>query len=156
MIKGTTPTLFFNLPIETKIIKAAEIVMQYVDNFKTVTITYKKKQSDGSYGSSTTLANRTKHTTICNKDYAYVFSITVKDKFETVTKTFTLPKGKFPLFIDTVKNAVGVNEFPSEGEALRVAGGVACFDDGIVLKTSTKAFKITINDSGGLVINEIT
>lgn len=38
MIKGTTPTLHFNLPIETKNIKAAEIVLQYVDNFKTVTI----------------------------------------------------------------------------------------------------------------------
>lgn len=38
MIKGTTPTLHFNLPIETATIKAAEIVLQYVDNAKTVTI----------------------------------------------------------------------------------------------------------------------
>lgn len=38
MIKGTTPTLHFNLPIDTKIIKAAEIVLKYVDNAKTVTI----------------------------------------------------------------------------------------------------------------------
>lgn len=38
MIKGTTPTLHFNLPIDTAIIKAAEIVLQYVDNAKTVTI----------------------------------------------------------------------------------------------------------------------
>ena len=38
MIKGTTPTLHFNLPIETSTIKAAEIVLQYVDNAKTVTI----------------------------------------------------------------------------------------------------------------------
>lgn len=38
MIKGTTPTLHFNLPIETAAIKSAEIVLQYVDNAKTVTI----------------------------------------------------------------------------------------------------------------------
>lgn len=38
MIKGTTPTLHFNLPIPTSNIKSAEIVLQYVDNFKTVTI----------------------------------------------------------------------------------------------------------------------
>ena len=38
MIKGTTPTLHFNLPFETAIIKAAEIVLQYVDNAKSVTI----------------------------------------------------------------------------------------------------------------------
>lgn len=38
MIKGTTPILHFNLPIKTNTIKEAEIVLQYVDNFKTVTI----------------------------------------------------------------------------------------------------------------------
>ena len=38
MIKGTTPRLHFNLPIDTALIKAAEIVLQYVDNGKTVNI----------------------------------------------------------------------------------------------------------------------
>lgn len=38
MIKGTTPTLHFNIPIDTNTIKSAEIVLQYVDNNKTVTI----------------------------------------------------------------------------------------------------------------------
>ena len=127
-----------------------------VNGKNTLAITYKKKQSGGSYGSATTLSNRAQHITNCNKDYSHVFSVTVSDKFETVTREYTLPKGKFPLFINTEKNAVGVNEFPGDGEALRVAGGVACFDDGIVLKSATKAFKITINDSGTLVITEIT
>lgn len=132
-----------------------EASISSVDSKNAVTITYKKKQNGGSYGSDTTLSNRRKHTTSCDKDYVYIFSVTVSDKFETVTREYTLPKGKFPLFIDTVKNAVGINEFPGEGEAFRVAGGVACFDDGIVLKTATKAFKITINDSGALVITEL-
>lgn len=126
-----------------------------VNSKNEVTITYKKKQNGGSYGSATTLTNRRQHTTSCNKDYVYIFSVTVSDKFETVTREYTLPKGRFPLFIDTVKNAVGVNEFPGVGEAFRVAGGAACFDDGIVLKTASKAFKITINDSGALVITEL-
>lgn len=121
-----------------------------VNGKNTLAISYKKKQNGGSYGSATTLSNRTKHTTSCNKDYIYVFSITVSDKFETVTREYILPNGKFPLFIDTEKNAVGVNEFPGNGEALRVAGGVACFDDGIVLKGETKAFNVTIDDSGKL------
>lgn len=38
MIKGTTPTLQFNLPFEASAIKSAEIVLQYVDNAKSVTI----------------------------------------------------------------------------------------------------------------------
>ena len=126
-----------------------------VNGKNALTITYKKMQSGGSYGSDTTLTNKSLHTTSCDKDYSYTFSVTVKDKFETVTKEFHLPKGKFPLFIDTVRNAVGINEFTADGEALRVAGGVATFDDGIVLKSPNKSFKITINDSGTLVITEL-
>ena len=38
MIKGTTPTLQFNLPIETSTLKSAEVYVQYVDNNKEVTI----------------------------------------------------------------------------------------------------------------------
>lgn len=126
-----------------------------VNDKNVVTVSYKKKQAGGEYGAYTTIANKTKHTTSCDKNYAFVFLVTVSDKFESVTKEFDLPKGKFPLFINTEKNSVGINEFPTEGEALRVAGGVACFDDGIVLKTASKSFKITIDDSGALVIAEL-
>lgn len=38
MIKGTTPTLVFNLPISTDTIKSAEVMVQYVDNNKEITI----------------------------------------------------------------------------------------------------------------------
>ena len=38
MIRGTTPTLQFNLPFETSIIKSAEITIKYVDDLKKVLI----------------------------------------------------------------------------------------------------------------------
>ena len=38
MIKGTTPTLHYNLPFETSVIKTAEIVVEYVDANKSVKI----------------------------------------------------------------------------------------------------------------------
>ena len=38
MIKGTTPTLHYNLPFESSIIKSAEIVVEYVDANKKVHI----------------------------------------------------------------------------------------------------------------------
>ena len=38
MIQGTTPTLQFNLPIETNTIKSAEIVLQYLANGERVTL----------------------------------------------------------------------------------------------------------------------
>lgn len=38
MIRGTTPTLEFKLPFPSSIIKSAEIVIAYVDNYKEVLI----------------------------------------------------------------------------------------------------------------------
>ena len=111
------------------------------------TLDYKYKVSGGSYGAEQRMASNTTYTLTCDKNYSYIFSITITDRFGAITKEYTLDRGAFPLFIDTQKNAVGVNEFPTSGEALRVAGGVACFDDGIVLKSGNKSFKITVNDN---------
>lgn len=38
MIKGTTPTLHYNLPFETNVIRSAEIVVEYVDANKSIQI----------------------------------------------------------------------------------------------------------------------
>lgn len=38
MIKGTTPTITYNLPFESSLIKSAEIVVMYVDANKEVLI----------------------------------------------------------------------------------------------------------------------
>ena len=133
-----------------------EASISSVNSKNEMTITYIVKPSNGEYGDPVEIYNKQQHTAICDKDFVHTFLITVVDSFGgSITKEFILPKGKFPLFIDTDKNSVGINEFPSEGEALRVAGGVACFDDGILLKSASKFFKITINDSGELVIAEL-
>lgn len=132
-----------------------DVNMASVDGKNAVDITYKKKQSGGSYGSATTLTNGVTHTTSCDKNYAHIFSVTVNDKFETVTQEYVLPKGRFPLFIDTVRNAVGINEFPADGEALRVAGGCAFFEDGIALRSASgKRFLLKVTDNGSLAIEE--
>lgn len=39
MIRGTTPTLLFNLPFSASIIKSAEITIKYIDGLKKVLIT---------------------------------------------------------------------------------------------------------------------
>ena len=38
MIRGTTPTLLYNLPFSASLIKSAEITIKYVDNLKKVLI----------------------------------------------------------------------------------------------------------------------
>ena len=127
-----------------------------VDGKNDVTVTYRSKKVGEEYGGSAEIENAKENTVALDNNYDFWVSVTIVDLFGGVaTSEYFVPKGKFPLFIDTEKEAVGINEFPSKGEALRVAGGVACFDEGIVLKSGNKSFKITIDDSGALVIAEI-
>lgn len=123
-------------------------------------IKYQVMEVGGSYGVPVAIAENVKSyndtaTTSVTKEKDFFFLITVEDAFDYDNKEFYLPKGKFPLFIDTENSSVGINEFPEEGEALRVAGGVARFDDGIVLVTASKRFLLSVDDSGKLNITEI-
>ena len=118
-------------------------------------ITYQYMEVGGGYGSPVPMSNKTDTIISMDKNKEFFFLITVEDEFDYDNKEFYLAKGKFPLFIDTEKFAVGVNEFPEEGEALRVAGGVARFDDGIVLVSASKKFLLSVNDSGVLSITEM-
>ena len=43
MIKGTTPTLHYNLPFDTDVVKSVEIVVEYVDANKRVQIVKTKE-----------------------------------------------------------------------------------------------------------------
>ncbi len=123
-------------------------------------ITYQFMEIGGAYGDSFTIAKdvasyKDTATTSVTKEKDFFFLITVEDVFDYDNKELYLAKGKFPLFIDTEKYAVGINEFPDEGEAMRVAGGVARFDNGIVLVTASKKFLLSVNDSGSLIITEM-
>ena len=89
----------------------------------TMTIQYRYKLSGGSYGSFTTIADNTKQTLSLDKNNSYIFNVVVTDRFgETFNRDFTLNKGVFPLFIDTAKNSVGVNCFPTASNSLEVNG----------------------------------
>lgn len=134
----------------------AEATISSVNEKNTATVTCKYKTVGGEYGEEVQIPNGVKYGIECNPAFAYIFCVTVTDAFGgTAYKELDIEKGILPLFIDTEKNAVGINTFPEKGEAFRVADGLAVFDDGIVLKTATKSFKITVNDSGALVIEEM-
>lgn len=62
MIRGTTPTLQFNLPIETSTIKAVEVMVRYVDNNKEVTIV--KTIEDCEFGDKTITTRLTQEETL--------------------------------------------------------------------------------------------
>ena len=95
-----------------------------VNSKNKMTVTYRYKQSGGSYNSFVTIGDNVKQTLSLDKNNVYIFNIVITDAFgSTYNKEHRLEKGKFPLFIDTEINAVGINEFPSSGEALRIKDG---------------------------------
>ena len=62
MIQGTTPVIQFTLPIETSTLKSAEVMVQYVDNNKEVTIVRTLDECD--VGENTILARLTQEETL--------------------------------------------------------------------------------------------
>ena len=58
-----------------------------------------------------------------DKNFAFEVNVYISDSFTTVwTKTFTVGKGIFPFFINTVKSSVGVNGFPKKEKSFEVTG----------------------------------
>lgn len=108
-----------------------KVSISSVNNKNSLAVWYNVKVYGGSYGNDIKIENNKTVTTTCDKNYSYVFAITVADAFESLTREFVLDKGKFPFFIDTDKNAVGINAFPDVGQALAVAGGIGNFVDGV-------------------------
>lgn len=165
--KKTVTVLAWSLPIFTTSLErlnnyedttylTVDASVSSVNSKNTMVISYLYKESGGNYITSEPIdiENKTKYTLLCDKNKAYIFSITVADAFDSVTTDFALSKGKFPLFIDTQKNAVGINDFPTEDEALRVAGGVAHFIDGVKISGNAIRDFIVEQGSSGMWIYE--
>lgn len=121
-----------------------------VDSKNTMTIKYRYKVSGGSYGSFVTIGDRAKQTLSLDKNNVYVFNVVVTDAFGSQHNAeYTLGKGVFPLFIDTVKNSVGINCFPAETNSLEVNGFnlfnvYKCCKN--ILLGSSGGLKITVNN----------
>jgi len=117
----------------------------------TMTIQYRYKQAYGSYGSFTTIEDRAKQTLSLDKNSEYVFNVVVTDIFGfQFNGEYRLSKGVFPLFIDTVKNSVGINCFPKEENSLEV-NGKNLFD--FVSKYEKSHKQIYLGSTGGLKIS---
>lgn len=105
-----------------------------VNGKNTMSISYQYKQLLGEYNNPIAINDNEKYTLSCDKKFAYWFNIIIEDAFGNVfTKEVPLQEGIFVFFIDTLKRAAGINAFPEDGEALRVANGVAHFEDGILI-----------------------
>lgn len=121
-----------------------------VNGKNTMAIRYRYRLSGGSYGGFTVIGDREKQTLSLDKNNVYVFEVFVTDAFGSrFVGEYTLGKGVFPFFIDTVKNSVGVNCFPVEEKSLEVNGFnmfnvYKCCKN--ILLGSSDGLKITVNN----------
>lgn len=116
----------------------------------TMTIQYRYRLSSGTYGSFATIGDRAKQTLSLNKNNEYVFNVVVTDIFGSKFEgEYHLSKGMFPLFIDTVKNSVGINCFPKSENSLEV-NELNVFD--IVSKYHKSHKQILLGSAGGMTI----
>lgn len=91
---------------------------------------YKQNSETAVWSEWTTINNNEEITILFPKENEYLIQYTATDAFgEIWSGEYKLNKGKFPMFIDTELNAVGINDFPREGEALRVGGGSLVAED---------------------------
>ena len=128
IIPWTTPTFTATLERlnnyeDTTYIKI-DAMMSSVEGKNSMSGYYRSRQLDGEFGDwkSIAIGETVEHT--YDKNVEWRIEIKVQDIFDSSSTIYPLYKGVFPLFIDTEKNAVGINDFPSEGEALRFNGGV--------------------------------
>ena len=102
----------------------ADATYSSLDSKNTLTLQYRiKKTSASTWGSWYSLTNNT--TTTFNADNLYSWDVQVKltDKIGTTTYNLVLPVGMAILFIDRLKQSIGVNCFPVEDNSLEVNGG---------------------------------
>lgn len=92
---------------------------------KIVTLQYRYKTPSGSYGSYYSIVSGTKYTLTLPKENVYIFEIIIKDSFGSINvKEVILNKGVFPMFIDTVKNSIGINKFPTKNDCFEIDGNL--------------------------------
>lgn len=117
-----------------------------VNDKNTMLILFRYKVSGGDYGASYIINDNETRTLSLDKNNTYIFEVTIADAFGSLfVKEYTLGKGVFPLFIDTQKNSVGINCFPTEANSLEV-NGFNLFNVYKCCKT------IYLTNSGGLKI----
>lgn len=105
----------------------AESDYAYLNGKNSVTVQYQYKEVSGTYNTLTTITDSETTTLTTDKNKEYVFNVVVTDTLGgTYSKEIALGKGVFPLFIDTNKNSVSMNMFPTHERSFEVNGDIYC------------------------------
>jgi hypothetical protein len=112
-----------------------------VDNKNIMYIKYRYKLKGGTYatdefgqGIYTYINDNVEEELSLDNTKEYIFNVIVLDMFNTQNSVeLPLGKGVFPLFIDTIRNGIGVNTFLEDGEVFRTTGGNAHIENNLIV-----------------------
>lgn len=122
-----------------------------VNSKNSMIIKYRYKLFNGNYNDFITINDNVMQTLTLDKNNVYIFNILITDSFGGIyDKEFTLNKGVFPFFIDTVLNSVGINCFPSKEHSFEV-NGLDLFN--IINNFNNSIKGILLSGDDGLKIN---
>lgn len=122
-----------------------------VNSKNSMIIKYRYKLFNDNYNDFITINDNVMQTLTLDKNNVYIFNILITDSFGGIyDKEFTLNKGVFPFFIDTVLNSVGINCFPSKEHSFEV-NGLDLFN--IINNFNNSIKGILLNGEDGLKIN---
>lgn len=94
-----------------------------LDSKNTITIQYRiKKTSVQTWGNWNNLTDNTTTTFNADNQYSWDIQVKVQDAIGTTTYNMVLPVGMAILFIDRLKQSIGVNCFPSRNRSIEVDG----------------------------------
>ena len=83
---------------------------------------YKKDATGENWSAWTNISNGVETTLTLDNNYGWFFEFSCVDSFDSETVSAYLNKGQFVLFIDVIKNSVGINCFPEKNNSLEVNG----------------------------------
>lgn len=112
-----------NYESETKLTVNASI--SSVDSLNSIQLLqyrYKKDATGENWSAWTNISNGVETTLTLDNNFGWFFEFKCEDKFDYETVSGYLNKGLFVLFIDVIKNSVGINCFPEKNNSLEVNG----------------------------------
>lgn len=112
-----------NYENETKLtINASISSVDSLNSIQLLQYRYKKDATGENWSAWTNISNGVETTLTLDNNFGWFFEFKCEDKFDYDTVSGYLNKGLFVLFIDVVKNSVGINCFPEKNNSLEVNG----------------------------------
>jgi len=94
-----------------------------LDGNNTINITYRiKKTTDTTWGNYATLQDNVPSQFNADNNYAWDVQVLIQDALETKVISDVVGTGNPALYVDVLKNSVGINCFPTQPESLEISG----------------------------------